>query len=65
MDHDLRAAAGELPQGVRAADGWTLTSCVPALDHVARTWTRGSRGIDRDEMLDVLTENWFGTIGRH
>ncbi|MFE7228647.1 TetR/AcrR family transcriptional regulator [Nocardioides sp. NPDC057577] len=34
------------------------------LDHVARHWTPGHWGVDRDEVLTVLTESWCGTIGR-
>lgn len=33
------------------------------LDHVARHWTSGHWGLDRDGMLDVLTESWHGILG--
>ncbi|UBU18492.1 hypothetical protein [Nonomuraea gerenzanensis] len=38
---------------------------ITELDHVARHWTAERWGVGRDEMLDVLTESWCGTIGRH
>ncbi|MFD0474934.1 TetR/AcrR family transcriptional regulator [Nonomuraea thailandensis] len=54
--------AGRFPAGTRRFRG---VIAITELDHVARHWTPGRWGVGRDEMLDVLTESWFGTIGRH
>ncbi|HEY1177993.1 MAG TPA: TetR/AcrR family transcriptional regulator [Phytomonospora sp.] len=54
--------AGRFPAGTRRFRG---VIAMTELDHVARHWTPGRWGVGRDEMLDVLTESWFGTIGRH
>ncbi|MEW2359639.1 helix-turn-helix domain-containing protein [Spirillospora sp. NPDC029432] len=54
--------AGRFPAGTRHLRG---VIAITELDHVARHWTPGHWGAGREEMLDVLTESWFGTIGRH
>jgi AcrR family transcriptional regulator len=54
--------AGRFPEGTRR---FRSVIAITELDHVARHWTPGRWGVEREEMLDVLTESWFGTIGRH
>ncbi|WP_106398863.1 TetR/AcrR family transcriptional regulator [Actinocorallia populi] len=53
--------AGRFPAGTRRFRGVIV---ITELDHVARHWTPGTWGVERDEMLDVLTESWAGSIGR-
>jgi AcrR family transcriptional regulator len=53
--------AGRFPAGTRHFRG---VIAITELDHVARHWTEGHWGVDREQMLDVLTESWHGTIGR-
>ncbi|MGW6334345.1 TetR/AcrR family transcriptional regulator [Nocardia rhamnosiphila] len=53
--------AGRFPAGTRRFRG---VLAITELDHVARHWTPGQWGIGYEEMLDVLTESWFGSIGR-
>ncbi|GAA1858748.1 hypothetical protein GCM10009736_27210 [Actinomadura bangladeshensis] len=54
--------AARFPAGTRR---FRSVIAITELDHVARHWTPGRWGVGREEMLDVLTESWFGTIGRH
>lgn len=54
--------AGRFPAGTRRFRG---VLAITELDHVARNWAPGRWGVDREEMLDVLAESWYGTIGRH
>lgn len=54
--------AGRFPAGTRH---FRSVIAITELDHVARNWTPGHWGVEHEEMLDVLTESWFGTIGRH
>ncbi|NKZ02317.1 TetR/AcrR family transcriptional regulator [Actinomadura latina] len=53
--------AGRFPAGTRR---FRSVIAITELDHVARHWTGGRWGVERDAMLDVLAESWFGTIGR-
>ncbi|XKK38142.1 hypothetical protein HFP72_26655 [Nocardiopsis sp. ARC36] len=54
--------ADRFPAGTRHFRGFIV---ITELDHVARHWTPGRWGVELDEMLDVLTESWVGSIGRH
>lgn len=54
--------ADRFPAGTRHFRG---VLAITELDHVARHWTPGLWGVEHDEMLDVLTESWFGSLGRH
>ncbi|KAA9156933.1 TetR/AcrR family transcriptional regulator [Amycolatopsis acidicola] len=53
--------AGRFPPGTRH---FRSVLAITELDHVARHWTPGHWGVEREEMLDVLTESWVGSIGR-
>lgn len=53
--------AGRFPAGTRRFRG---VLAITELDHAARHWTPGQWGVGYAEMLDVLTESWFGSIGR-
>lgn len=54
--------AGRFPAGTRHFRG---VLAITELDHVARNWTAGQWGVGYREMLDVLTESWVGSLGRH
>ncbi|QGK68985.1 hypothetical protein GIY23_05040 [Allosaccharopolyspora coralli] len=45
------------PPGLRSA------TAITELDRVARHWTPGRWSVQHEQMLDVLTESWHGTIG--
>ncbi|MGI5274292.1 TetR/AcrR family transcriptional regulator [Nonomuraea sp. CA-218870] len=53
--------AGRFPAGTRR---FRSVLAITELDHVARHWKPGTWGVDREAMLDVLTESWLGSIGR-
>ncbi|MFE9102551.1 TetR/AcrR family transcriptional regulator [Actinomadura geliboluensis] len=68
----LHEAMSDIEDGLDRADRFPAGTrrfrsviAITELDHVARHWTPGHWGVDHDAMLDVLTESWFGTIGRH
>ncbi|WP_040801111.1 TetR/AcrR family transcriptional regulator [Nocardia higoensis] len=80
VDPEIRALFGEwldetigdIQDGLDTADRFPARTrrfrsvlAMTQLDHVARNWTPGHWGVEHDEMLDVLTESWFGVIGRH
>lgn len=71
FDAWLDEAIGDVVDGLDRADRFPPTTrrlrgviAITELDHLARHWTPGTWGTDRDEMLDVLTECWVGSIGR-
>lgn len=53
--------AGRFAAGTRRFRGVLAST---ELDHVARNWTAGQWGIGYEKMLDVLTDSWFGLLGR-
>lgn len=68
----LNEAIGDIKDGLDRVDRFPAGTryfrsmlAMTELDHVARHWTPGTWGVGRDEMLDVLTESWAGSIGRH
>ncbi|GAA2732931.1 hypothetical protein GCM10010439_51740 [Actinocorallia aurantiaca] len=72
LDEWLNEAIGDVKDGLDRADRFPAATrhfrsviAINELDHVARNWTPGTWGVGHDEMLDVLTESWFGSIGRH
>lgn len=71
VDAWLEEAADDIKDGLDRADRFPARTrrfrgflAITELDHVARHWTPGRWNVGRDEMLDVLTESWFGSIGR-
>ncbi|GGO60725.1 hypothetical protein GCM10012289_01270 [Nonomuraea cavernae] len=71
LDEWLNEAIGDIKEGLDRADRFPVGTrhfrgviAITELDHVARHWKPGTWGVDRDEMLDVLTESWIGSIGR-
>ncbi|GAA0958563.1 hypothetical protein GCM10009550_47240 [Actinocorallia libanotica] len=71
FDEWLNEAVGDIKDGLDRADRFPAGTrhfrsviAMTELDHVARHWTPGTWGVERREMLDVLTESWFGSIGR-
>lgn len=72
FDEWLNEAIGDIKDGLDRADRFPASTrhfrgviAITELDHVARHWTPGTWGAGYEEMLDVLTESWFGSIGRH
>jgi len=72
LDEWLNEAISDIKDGLDRADRFAASTrhfrgvlAITELDHVARHWTPGQWGVEREEMLDVLTESWFGSIGRH
>lgn len=72
LDEWLNEAIGDIEDGLDRADRFPAGTrhfrsviAITALDHVARHWTPGHWGVEREQMLDVLTESWVGSIGRH
>ncbi|WP_459545753.1 TetR/AcrR family transcriptional regulator [Nocardia sp. X0981] len=72
MDEWLNESTSDIVDGLDRADRFPAATrhfrsvlAITELDHVARNWTPGRWGVDREQMLDVLTESWFGAIGRH
>jgi AcrR family transcriptional regulator len=72
LDEWLDEAIGDIKEGLDRADRFPANTrhlrsviAITELDHVARHWTPGRWGVEREEMLDVLTESWVGSIGRH
>lgn len=72
LDAWLNEAIADVKEGLDRADRFPADTrhlrgvvAITALDHVARNWTPGRWDAEREQMLDVLTESWFGTIGRH
>ncbi|MGW0432127.1 TetR/AcrR family transcriptional regulator [Micromonospora sp. NPDC003197] len=72
FDEWMNEAISDIKDGLDRADRFSANTrqirsviAITALDHVARHWTAGTWGVERDEMLDVLTESWIGAIGRH
>lgn len=72
FDTWLEEAIGDVKAGLDRADRFPTATrrfrgvvAIAELDHVARHWTPGHWGVEYDAMLDVLTESWFGSIGRH
>ena len=71
LDEWLNETIGDIKDGLDRADRFPAATrhfrgviAMTELDHVARNWTPGTWGVGHDEMLDVLTESWFGSIGR-
>lgn len=71
LDEWLNETCGDIKEGLDRADRFPTGTrhfrsvlAINELDNVARHWTPGHWGVDRDEMLDVLTESWIGTLGR-
>ncbi|NKQ51846.1 TetR/AcrR family transcriptional regulator [Amycolatopsis sp. K13G38] len=71
LDTWLNEAIGDVKDGLDRAGRFPASTrhfrsviAITELDHVARHWTPGHWGVDREEMLDVLTESWVGSIGR-
>lgn len=71
LDEWLNETIRDIEDGLDRADRFPAGTrhfrsvlAMTELDHVARHWTPGHWGVDREEMLDVLTESWFGAIGR-
>lgn len=71
LDEWLNETSRDIEDGLDRADRFSADSrrfrsvlVITELDHVARNWTSGRWGVDREQMLDVLAESWFGTIGR-
>jgi len=71
LDEWLNEAIGDVKDGLDRADRFPAATrhfrsviAINELDHVARNWTPGTWGVGHGEMLDVLTESWFGSIGR-
>lgn len=67
----LEEAIGDIRDGLDRADRFPADTrhfrsviAMTELDHTARHWTPGAWGVGHDEMLDVLTESWVGSIGR-
>lgn len=72
LDEWLNEAIGDIKEGLDRADRFPAGTryfrsviAITELDHVARHWKPGTWGVGRDEMLDVLTESWVGSIGSH
>ncbi len=72
LDEWLNEAIGDIKEGLDRADRFPAGTrhfrsviAITELDHVARHWRPGTWGVGRDEMLDVLTESWLGSIGSH
>ncbi|MFI1462197.1 TetR/AcrR family transcriptional regulator [Nocardia carnea] len=70
FDAWLNEAIGDIEDGLNRADRFPAGTrrfrsvlAITELDHVARNWTSGQWGVEYAEMLDVLTESWFGSIG--
>ena len=68
----LNEAIGDIKDGLDRADRFSAGTrhfrsviAITELDHVARNWTPGHWGVEHEEMLEVLTESWVGSIGRH
>ncbi|MFC4062445.1 TetR/AcrR family transcriptional regulator [Planomonospora corallina] len=71
LDEWLNEAIGDVKEGLDRADRFPPGTrhfrgvlAITELDHVARQWGPGTWGVGREEMLDVLTESWIGSIGR-
>jgi AcrR family transcriptional regulator len=71
LDEWLNEAIGDIEDGLDRADRFPAGTrhfrsviAITELDHVARHWTPGHWGVEREQMLDVLTESWIGSIGR-
>lgn len=71
LDEWLDEAIGDIKDGLNRADRFPADTrhfrsviAITELDHVARHWTPGRWGVQHEQMLDVLTESWHGTIGR-
>lgn len=72
LDGWLNEAIGDIKDGLDRADRFPARTrqfrsvlAISELDYVARHWTPGHWGAGHDEMLDVLTESWIASIGRH
>ncbi len=72
LDEWLNEAIGDIKEGLDRAGRFPAGTrhfrsviAITELDYVARHWTPGTWGVGHDEMLDVLTESWVGSIGRH
>jgi AcrR family transcriptional regulator len=72
LDEWLNEAISDIKEGLDRADRFPARTrhlrgviAITELDHVARHWKPGTWGAGREEMLDVLTESWAGSIGRH
>lgn len=72
LDEWLNEAISDIEDGLDRADRFPAGTrrfrgvlAITELDYVARHWTPGRWGVEYDEMLNVLTESWFGSIGRH
>ncbi|MBW8486393.1 TetR/AcrR family transcriptional regulator [Actinomadura sp. PM05-2] len=70
LDAWLDESIGDIREGLDRADRFPAGTrhfrsviAMTELDHVARHWTPGHWGVEREAMLDVLTESWHGTIG--
>lgn len=71
LEEWLNEAISDIRDGLDRADRFSPSTrhmrgviAMTELDHVARMWTPGTWGVDHEEMLDVLTESWVGSIGR-
>lgn len=71
LDEWTDEVVGDIEEGLNRADRFLPASrhlrgiiAFTELDQVARTWTDGRWGLDLDQVLDVLTESWFGILGR-
>ncbi|MFG1945430.1 TetR/AcrR family transcriptional regulator [Nonomuraea sp. NPDC048826] len=72
LDEWLNEAISDVKEGLDRAGRFPAATrhfrsviAITELDHVARNWKPGTWGVERDQMLDVLTESWLGSIGRH
>lgn len=70
LDEWFNEASSDIRDGLDRADRFPATTrhfrsviAMTELDYVARHWSLGLWGIQGEEMLDVLTESWVGTIG--
>lgn len=71
LDDWLDEAIDDIKDGLDRADRFPADTrhvrsviAITELDHVARRWTPGRWGVQLEQLLDVLTESWHGTIGR-
>lgn len=69
FDAWLDEAIGDIVDGLDRADRFAPDTrrmrgvlAITELDHVARRWTPGTWGVEREQMLDVLTESWTGLV---